>query len=61
MSLIIKIEKIKHRYEEYDLSFATYARGLPEKVPQNRSMRKISLDAVDEEVAMPKRTKANKS
>ena len=30
MQLAIKIEKIKRKQEEYELSFATFARGLPQ-------------------------------
>ena len=35
VSLLIKIEKIKRKYDKYELSFTTIANGLPEQVPNS--------------------------
>lgn len=47
MSLVIKVEKIKRAYDEYKLSFSTYALNLPAEVPD--CMRRVPLEAVVEE------------
>ena len=48
---MIKIEKIKRKYEEYELSFTTQAHGLPEQVPMplDKRRKQLALDSVDEE------------
>ena len=38
MALLIKIEKIKRKYDEYMLSFTTIAIGLPEQVPGHHQL-----------------------
>ena len=53
---MIKIEKIKRKYDKYELSFTTIANGLPEQVPfpqheSHQYYRGQSLYSVDEEEA----------
>lgn len=54
MSLVIKVEKIKRSYDEFKLSFSTYALNLPAEVPD--CMRRVPLEAVVEELGPQNQT-----